>query len=237
MHDFQLAQIREAEKDSHIRIYTDAKLFEKGSWLQTPVKTVLDLLPLFQDYTELRVLDLGCGVGRNCIPIARACSSIPCKIECVDILELAIAKLLENAKQYDVESMIDGIVMPLEKYQISENSYDLILAVSALEHIDSKTSLTKKLAEISSGLRKNGVVCLIMNSNVTEVDKETKDHLPPQFEVNLPTDTLLELLEYSFSGWKTLKTTIAKQHYDIPRTNGISELTTNILTFAARKTV
>lgn len=31
-------KIREAEKASHINIYSTAKLFESGSWLQKPVK-------------------------------------------------------------------------------------------------------------------------------------------------------------------------------------------------------
>lgn len=33
-----LNSIREAEKASHIEIYSAAKLFEKGTWLQKPVK-------------------------------------------------------------------------------------------------------------------------------------------------------------------------------------------------------
>ena len=35
-----LKSIREAERESHLEIYSTAKLFESGSWLQKPVKTV-----------------------------------------------------------------------------------------------------------------------------------------------------------------------------------------------------
>ena len=42
MNDKIIKSIREAEKKSHLEIYSTAKLFESGSWLQKPVKTVVD---------------------------------------------------------------------------------------------------------------------------------------------------------------------------------------------------
>ena len=44
----RLKKIRQAEADSHIEAYTNHALFSSGSWLAKPVKTVLDLLPLFE---------------------------------------------------------------------------------------------------------------------------------------------------------------------------------------------
>jgi SAM-dependent methyltransferase len=55
--------IRKEEKKYHDHCYDHYKLFEEGSWLHKPVKTVMDLLPLFDGREHLRVLDLGCGVG------------------------------------------------------------------------------------------------------------------------------------------------------------------------------
>lgn len=102
----RLDLIRKAEAESHTQAYTSHSLFSPGSWLAKPVKTVMELLPLFEGYTNFRALDLGSGVGRNSIPVAQHFSSIPCRVDCVDILELAIAKLNENAKQYGVENCI-----------------------------------------------------------------------------------------------------------------------------------
>lgn len=116
-------KIRQAEKASHIEIYSSAKLFESGSWLQKPVKTVLDILPLFENYNELRVLDLGCGVGRNCIPVAQKFKSISCKIDCVDILDFAIDELNNNSVKYDVENSINEIVSSIDDYTVKENHY------------------------------------------------------------------------------------------------------------------
>lgn len=89
----RLDEIRKAEAESHTKAYTNHTLFSPGSWLAKPVKTVLELLPLFEGHTDFRALDLGSGVGRNCIPVAQHFSSIPCWVDCVDILKLAIANL------------------------------------------------------------------------------------------------------------------------------------------------
>lgn len=234
MSNDRLDQIRKAERQSHIEIYSSAELFKEGSWLQKPVKTVLDIIPYLPKKKDLRVLDLGCGIGRNCIPIAKAFSNLNCKIDCIDILDLAIEKLYQNAEYHSVSPQINGIVYSIEDYPIYPDSYDLIIAVSALEHINSKESFINKLNEIESGLTENGIVCLIINSNVEETNKETKELLPAQFEVNLPSDELIYLLKNSFNGYKVLKETKVKQQYDIPRNGAIVSLSTDVITFVGQ---
>jgi len=231
----RLEKIRAAEKESHVSAYTQTELYTPGSWLQKPIKTVLDILPLFRNYKELRVLDLGGGVGRNCIPIAQMYRDIQCEIDCVDILDVAIEKLNENVRKYDIEERVHGIVCPIEQFEIPEEYYDFTMAVSALEHIDSEASFVKKLQEIHKGLRVGGVVCLVMNSEVMEKDKETGEELPAQFEVNLRTEDLQKLLAERFKGWQILKQTVSKQRYDIPRKGCMVDLSTDVVTFVARK--
>lgn len=233
--DSRLTQIRESERKSHIEIYSSEELYSGGSWLKNPIKTVVDLFAHFEDRTALRALDLGCGVGRNCIAIAQHFRDIACVIDCVDILDFAIEKLNDNAIRFDVSPNINGIVSSIDDYSISKDTYDWILAVSALEHIDSKASFERKLKEICDGIRDNGIVCFVINSNVRETDKSTGKPVPAQFEVNLPTKELLQMLEHIFAGWQVLKTTVQEQQYDIPRENGISELMSNVVTFVARK--
>ncbi len=228
-------KIREAEKASHIEVYSSAKLFESGGWLQKPVKTVLDILPLFENYNELNVLDLGCGVGRNCIPIAQKFNNILCKIDCVDILEFAIKELKNNAIQYNVEKSVNGIVSSIDDFTIEENHYDFTLVISALEHVDSEKTFTNKLREIENGTKKSGIVCMIINSEVTEKNKETGEILIPQFEVNLKTEKLINILKETFIGWEVLKQTVVAQRYDIPRKNCTADLSTNVVTIVARK--
>ena len=231
----RLNHIRQAEAASHTQAYSNHSLFSPGSWLAKPVKTVVDLLSLFEGYTNFRALDLGSGVGRNCIPVAQHFNGIPCRVDCVDILELAIAKLNENAQQYGVENCIQGIVSSIDDYEIAADSYDLIMAISALEHIASQPAFEKKLAQIRDGLRHGGIACLIVNSGVVEHDKATGQELLPQFEVNLPTSQMQDLLGETFVGWQVIKHTIVHQKYDIPRENCVAYLETDVITYVVRK--
>lgn len=230
-----LTRIRDAERDSHLKAYANMSLFEKGTWLEKPIKAVTDLFPYLDQHSKLRILDLGSGIGRNSIPIAQRYPD--CKIECVDILDYAVKKLDDYSIKYQVKENIEGIVMPLEKYVIRADSYDLIMAVSALEHIDRKNSFFKKLSEIRDGVREGGFVCLVMNSEVTENDKETGKMLQPQFEVNLTTEHMKRTLCEIFDGWNFFKFIVSSQHYDIPRENCVAELRTNVVTLVARKAV
>ncbi len=233
--DKRLEQIRESERKSHTEMYLNEELYNNDSWLKKPIKTVRDLISLFCDYKKLSVLDLGCGVGRNCIAIAYEYKNIDCKIDCVDILKIAIEKLYKYADEYDVSHCINGIVKPIEEFSVLNNGYDLILAVSALEHIDTEESFVNKLKEIKNGIRENGVVCMVINSQVREFNKATGEEIPAQFEVNLSTEKLQSVLSETFEGWKELKSTVQEQQYDVPRENIISELYTNVVTFVARK--
>lgn len=95
-----------------------------------------EILPLFDEYNELRALDLGCDVGHNSICVAERFKGINCIVDGVDLLEIAIEKLQQNAKEHNVTSKINGINKSIEEYGIGKNSYDFILAVSALEHIE-----------------------------------------------------------------------------------------------------
>lgn len=230
-----LEQIRKNESNSHIKMYESGTLYEDGSWLNKPIKTVLDQFPYFDGHRQLHVLDLGCGIGRNCIAIARYFHHIPCVIDCVDILEIAIEKLRENADKYSISENICGIVKEIEDFQIPENHYDWIIAVSSLEHVDCKDTFIRKLQEIGKGVRENGIACLVMNSNVMEFEKESGNPLPPQFEVNLPTDEVQMLLQTVFSEWEVLKSIVKKQYYEIPRETCTAELHTDVVTFVAKK--
>ena len=232
-----ILQIRESERKSHIDVYNSHKLYSPGSWLSKPVSTVLNLIPLFSDYKEINVLDLGCGVGRNSIAVAKAFSSISCQIDCVDILDTAIQMLTEYAKMHHVEEGILGIVSSIEGFPIEKEHYDLILAVSALEHVDSLGSFLDILGQIRDGLRTGGVACLIINTDVVERRKSDGKLFPPQFEIVLQGDELVRILGRYFNGCEILKQSVTHQNYDIPREYGVAEMDTNVVTYVIRKYV
>lgn len=231
----RLARIRESERKSHTEIYTNEKLYNTDSWLQRPIKTVREVSSFFDDYEELRVLDLGSGVGRNSIFIAEKFKNINVTVDCVDLLEIAIEKLLENAKDHNVASSINGFCKSIEEYEIQKSSYDLIMAISALEHLETEELLLKKLVEIKEGVREKGIVCFVINSNITETNPETKEPLEAQFEINLSTKKIQSLIDVVFGGWEVLKSSVVAQEYDIPRKLCTSRLKSDVVTFVARK--
>ena len=231
----RLRRIRQNEANSHIDVYTHEKLYDSDTWLKKPIKTVQDLMSSFSGYKELRVLDLGSGVGRNSIYIAKTFQGESCSIDCVDLLDVAIDILEKNAEEHNVGKRIKGIVKAIEDFHITEDSYDLILAVSALEHIDSERHFTDKLSEISQGIRDGGIVCLVINSEVTEIDSATEKALEPNYEVNLKSEQILKYLDEFFGGWTIIKKNTTDQKYNIPRDGITSRLTTKVISFVARK--
>lgn len=68
----RIQTIRSKEKAYHDHCYDNYQLFEQGSWLYKPVRTILETFTTLHETEEINILDLGCGVGRNSIPLAKA---------------------------------------------------------------------------------------------------------------------------------------------------------------------
>lgn len=235
--EHRINRIREKEKAYHDQCYAVNVLFQPGSWLYKPVKTVMDLLPELPQRDNVKILDLGCGVGRNTIPMAEFVKSqcISGEVVGVDLLESAIEGLHVYSKQFDVENYIRADRSEIEAFVIQEEAYDLIVAVSTLEHLRSVELLKTKLYEIASGMKRNGIVCLIMGSNIQESLEETGEWLSPMFEINLETDEIFALLDETFEGWEMIDRHVKALSYSIERNGQPVQLSSDCLTFTARK--
>lgn len=229
--------IRNEEKKYHDYCYENYKLFEEGSWLYKPVKTVMDLLPLFGDKENMNVLDLGSGVGRNSIPIAEAIKDKDGKILCVDILDSALNKLKEYSKKYKIEEVIQLEKADIENFEIHRNEYDFIVAVSTLEHVKSDAVFDKVIQRMADGTKNNGINCLIVNSEVEEINLETNKKLDVLMELNLPTEVMLTKLRGLYSGWEVLNTKVNPLEYEITRNDDQILLRTNAITYVVRKNI
>jgi RimJ/RimL family protein N-acetyltransferase/ubiquinone/menaquinone biosynthesis C-methylase UbiE len=231
----RISKIREEERKYHDACYENYKLFEEGSWLSKPVKTVMDTLSYFDAHDDVTVLDLGCGVGRNSIPVAKALKHKGGKVVCVDILPSALTKLLAYSEQYDVRDQIETNLSDIGDYEIAPDIFDYIVAVSSLEHVDSEQTFERVLNKIALGTKVNGVNCLIVNANLQEIDTLTGEELTPLIELNLTSEHLHDILNKQYVGWEILLTTLKKLTFNIERNGRQILLKTDCLTYVVRK--
>ncbi|SDZ11608.1 Tellurite resistance protein TehB [Bacillus sp. 166amftsu] len=169
--------IRKEEKKYHDYCYDNYKLFEEGSWLHKPVKTVIDLISLFDGKDDLSVLDLGSGVGRNSIPLAQAIKENGGTVVCVDLLDSALQKLNQYSEEYEVKEVIQTEKADIGNYDIKPNNFDFIVAVSSLEHVQSEEVFGKVVQRMADGTKYNGINYIIVNSEVEEIDMDTNKKL------------------------------------------------------------
>ncbi|WP_047979783.1 class I SAM-dependent methyltransferase [Ornithinibacillus contaminans] len=232
-----IKEIRLEEKSYHDYCYDNYALFEAGSWLHKPVQTVIDLFPFFEDYETMKVLDLGSGVGRNSIPIAEMIrdNGKTGAVVCVDLLQSAIEKLTTYSAQFAVEDMISTHRSSIEEFRIAENSYDLIVAVSSLEHVESIDQLDDVLKRMAVGTKKHGINCIIINSEVEEIDQNTKESLDVKMEINATKEEMFHRLEMAYGGWIVLKKLVRPLEYSINRGGRDIQLNTSAITYVVRK--
>ncbi|PEA01194.1 class I SAM-dependent methyltransferase [Bacillus cereus] len=227
--------IRQEEKKYHDLCYEQYKLFEIGSWLYKPVKTVMDLMDHFEGQNNLQVLDLGSGVGINSIPIAQKLRNTSGTVTCVDLLNSALTKLQTYSKEHDVFEVIKTEQAAIENYHIDSNAYDYIVAVSSLEHVKSEENFKNVLHSMKKGTKNGGINCLIINSNIQEIDLKTNEELEALIEINLPTEEIIRLLKSIYKGWKEVKVEIKELAYNIVRDERHIQLKTNAITFVVQK--
>lgn len=233
----RVAYIRSEEKKYHDFCYDNYNLFEPGSWLHRPVRTVIELLDEYKDQKYLSVLDLGSGIGRNSIPIAETLKTRNGRVVCVDLLESAIDKLKSYSQEFGVEQYIETRLTDIEQFRIEPDEYDIIISVSALEHVSSEGALELKLNDMTLGTKMNGSNCIVIGSNIREVDLENGQDLDPMFEVNLSTERMMELLDHQYSGREVSKRFVKQLEYEIDRNRKSVKLTTDCITYVAKKTV
>ncbi|WEG11702.1 class I SAM-dependent methyltransferase [Pullulanibacillus sp. KACC 23026] len=231
----RIEYIRSAEKDYHDYCYDNYRLFEKGSWLNKPVKMVMDQLQLFAENESLSVLDLGSGVGRNSIPIAQHIKKG--KVVCVDLLNSAIDKLKQYSNEFGVSGLIQTVRSDIADYTIQKEDFNYIVAVSSLEHLDSEETFEKVVQQMAKGTKVNGINCIIVNSNLTETLLESNEKLEALMEINLTTEEMLTKLHDLYGdGWEVINELVKPLDYQIVRNEKPVLLSTDAITFVVRKT-
>jgi SAM-dependent methyltransferase len=231
----RLKQIRDSEKQYHDQCYSQYELFEPGSWLHKPVKTVLELLPLIERKSHPFVLDLGAGAGRNSIPIAERLAHCNGKVVCVDLLDSALEKLIGYSKVYGVEKVIEPVKANLDNYFIRPDTYDLIVAISSLEHTSSETKFDHLLDSAIMGTKAGGIHCLVVNTDMVEIDIESNVEMEAMMELNFSTEFLLAKFRHIYDEWHVIKEEVKHLEYNIVRDNKAILLKTKAITYVVQK--
>ena len=232
--DFEEA--RKAEAIYHNELYSDHEIFESGTWMSKPNPMVMALLDRLLEYKdEVNVLDLGCGAGRNTIPLAVRLKETASRVIGIDLLGEAVDKLRENADKYDVAEIIQVEEGDVEHTSIADNFYDYIVACGCLEHVSSEEALVKVLERMKIGTVIGGIHCITINTDVSEVESESGRKREPLIELNLSTKRAAALLETMYSDWnilehKTVIHSIDEQKYDVP-----TQFRSYCISFAAQK--
>lgn len=88
---------------------------------------------------------------------------------------------------------------------------------------------------MKKGTKNGGINCLIINSNIQEIDLKTNEELEALIEINLPTEEMIRLLKSIYKGWKEIKVEIKELAFDIVRNERQIQLKTNAITFVVQQ--
>lgn len=227
---------REITKQYHQDLYTNNKLFQKGTtWMVKREEQIIKIVTsYFLEKNNIRVLDLGSGVGRNAIPIAKIIGKRGGKVFCVDYLPVAINQLNQYARDYGVSEYIDGVVSAVEDFNIESQSYDLIIAHSVLTHTASKAKMIEVMQRMVKGTKSGGINYIYDITNLREFDFATGEKRDSDAEVDLSTVDFYKILKDIYSSWdvELLKKTPYEEKFPIDGREIIWQ--TDYVTFIAR---
>ena len=237
MNQADFDEARKAEAIYHNELYSNHEILEPGTWLSKPNPIVMELLDrLLIHKDHLNVLDLGCGAGRNTIPMGLRLQETNSTVYGLDLLSEAIDKLRDNADKYGVTDVIQVKEVDVEHADIAKEQYDYIVACGCLEHISSEEAFVEILERMRKGSRLGGINCIIMNTDIQEVERDTGRAVDTLIELNLKKDAVFTILERVYVGWnvlehKTVIRSVDEEKYDTP-----TQFRSQSLTFAVQKT-
>lgn len=147
------------------------------------------------------MLDIGCGVGRNAIAIAKELKLQGVEVDCYDMLESAIELLHAYAEKFDVAENIFGKCVDIDAFEIKPNYYDAILAISVLEHSKSFACIESTLQQMERGTRAGGVNRITISTNRRATECDTGAAVDTRVETPMSEKQVKDLLEQTYSRW------------------------------------
>lgn len=136
--------------------------------------------------TGTKALDLACGAGRNSIYLAKH----GFKVDSLDIASVALEALQTEAKKQNLSSNINTILVDLDRYEIKDKIYDIIVMTNFLDR-----SVLKRAKD---ALKINGILFVetYMISDDNEKRKSDLNNLLKSQELKQILDSSFEILHY-----------------------------------------
>lgn len=85
------------------------------------------------------------------------------------------------------------------------------------------------------GTKIGGINCIIVNSEVEEIEMETNNTLDALIEINISTKGMINKVTRIYAGWKIINQSVKPLEYQIIRNEKPVILKTNAITYVARK--
>lgn len=231
-----LLEIRKEEAFYHATHYHHYTIDSLDSWLGYPVQKLVELgVAISASNQFASFLDLGCGVGRNAIPIVRSASSPNLQIDCVDLLPEAIQHFSRYAQENELANHFNFHVADAAEFNLSHKKYDYIFSVSTLEHLENRHQFTEVLKAIEHATKSDGYVYFVINSEVSEGLISNRTQISPFVEINRSSSDINTILNEVFKNWLVIETEIKQLTFEIERSFGNTEMKTKAITFVAQK--
>ena len=184
----------------HEQYYAKHRLFAEGSWLEGPDPKVSELGLRFAEVTACRVLDLGAGVGRNSIPLAKMLKD-DALISCVELLPSAAQMMGQYAREHNVEKNLEVLAEDFEKLPLAAERFHLVLAISTLEHCSSHKNLVALVKRLQAATAVDGLHYFSFSTSRQVKDAESGEAVETFVETPLQTEAWLAELADLYRGW------------------------------------
>ncbi len=150
---------------------------------------------------DARALDIGCGVGRNAIPLAKAIQQSGGRVYACDMLPSAIEQLIRYAEEMGVSAGVVGLCSDMDSLEIEPDSYDAIMAISVIEHSGSIEGVNRLLRQIANGTRGGGVVRITVSTDRKVTACDTGADVATGVETPMSKEVVESMLREEFKGW------------------------------------
>ena len=163
----------------------DAKYLKKSQLLR-PREASRNLQAYLVHCKGNKALDLACGAGRNSIFLAECGFNV----DALDIAEIAIKALNDEANQKNLLSKINTYQIDLDTHEIKKNIYDIIVMTNYLDRV--------VLESAKNALKKDGILFVetYMINDQNEKQQSDPNNLLQSQELKNMLDDSWQVLHY-----------------------------------------